>query len=177
MNEQETWRDIPGYEGYYQVSDLGRVKALVRKKRTRSGGFFWLKESIKEPYPQSDGYLQIGLNKDGKKSHFLLHRLVGMAFISGDWSLEINHIDFNRANCRVDNLEWETRQGNVAYSHNNGRYEFKEERGLTKLKTSDVIEIRTLSGLVPRKTLAERYGVTVPTIGQIQLRNAWKHVA
>lgn len=176
MNEVETWKDIPGYEGHYQVSDLGRVKALARQKRNK-GGYFWIGESMKRPYPQSDGYLQVGLSRDGKKKSYLLHRLVGIAFIPGDTSLEINHKDFVRTNCRADNLEWATHVDNVDYSLKNGRFEFKEQRGLTKLKKSDVIEIRTLSGLIARKVLAKRYGVTVPSIGQVQLGNSWKHVA
>lgn len=175
---EEIWKDIPGYEGYYQVSNLGRVKALVRKKNGRGGGFFWLPESIKQPYPQSDGYLQIGLSKDGSKSSFLLHRLVALAFIPGDSSLEVNHKDFVRTNCRADNLEWATRLENVDYSHKSGRYLKKFERGVkTKLTASDVLEIRTLRGLVKHTVLAKRYGVSVGTISCTQRGVYWKEVA
>lgn len=177
MGETEQWKDIPGYEGYYQVSNLGRVKGLPRKKRQWHGGYFWLKETIKQPYPQSDGYLQIGLSKDGTKTNFLLHRLVGEAFIPGDTSLEINHIDFDRKNCRVDNLEWETRQGNVEHSFVNGRYNDKDRRGLTKLKRSDVIEIRRLHGIMPIIEIAPKFGISVGTTSQIINRHIWKHVA
>lgn len=175
---EEIWKPIPGYEGYYEISNLGRVKSLPVPKPTRNGGFFLTKEAIKKPYPQADGYLQIGLSKQGKKKSYLLHRLVGLAFIPGDTSLEINHKDFNRQNCRADNLEWATRLDNVDYSFRNGRYSGKYERGVkTKLKTSDVIEIRCLAGLVTQPKLAERYGVSVSAIGCIIRRIAWKHVA
>ena len=175
---EEIWKPIPRYEGYYDVSNRGRVKALARQKRTRWGGFFWLKESIKEPYAQSDGYLQVGLNKDGKKTSHLLHRLVALAFIPGDTSLEVNHKDFVRTNCRADNLEWATRQENVGYSHKNGRLDFKYERGVkTKLTSSDVIELRTLRGLVSQPTLSERYGISVTTVSCIQRGIYWKHIA
>jgi hypothetical protein len=166
-NEIEIWKDIPGYEGYYQISNLGRVKGLPRPKRLSSGGFTMLVETIKKPHYQSDGYLQIGLSKDGKKGSFLLHRLVGFAFLEGDQSLEINHKDFNRDNCRADNLEWATRVENVDYSQRNKRYEGKYFRGLAKLSPEQVIEIRTIGRLIPRKTLAERYAVTCQTIGAI----------
>lgn len=178
MSDEEIWKDILGYEGYYQVSNLGRVKALRRKKATRWGNYFWLKETIKSPYPQEDGYLQIGLSKDGKKTNFLLHRLVGLAFIPGDTSLEINHIDFDRKNCRADNLEWETRQGNVEHSYSNGRYSQKAQRGVkTKLSVSDVVAIRTARGLITHEELSKKYGVSVGSISCIQRRVYWKHVA
>lgn len=177
MEPVEEWRDIAGYEGYYQVSNLGRVKGLPRKKYGRSGSFFWLKETIKNAYPQADGYLQIGLSKDGTKTNYLLHRLVGVAFIPGDTSLEINHIDFDRTNCRVDNLEWETRQGNVEHSYVNGRYNFKEERGITKL-TSDIVRKIRREGETERSVvLAQRYGVTNVTINAVKRRAIWAHVA
>ncbi len=173
----EEWRDIPGYEGFYAVSTFGRVKRLARQRIGTRNNLVIIKERIKEPYPQEDGYLQIGLSKNGKKTSFLLHRLVGITFIPGDHSLEINHKDFERTNCRVGNLEWETRQGNVDYSHKNGRFLFKEARGITKLSTSDVIEIRTIGRLVSRKILSERYGVTTTNIGAIQRGLLWRHVA
>lgn len=173
METEEQWRDIVGYDGYYQVSNMGRVKGLPRLKRAKNGGSFWLKETIKQAYPQSDGYLQIGLSKDGKKKSYLLHRLVGLAFISGDASLEINHIDFDRANCRASNLEWSTHQDNVQHSHAAGKYK-NNRTGKTKFSISGVIEIRTLFGLVKNSILAERYDTSYQNIISIGKEKTWK---
>lgn len=178
METQEQWKDIPGYEGYYEISNLGRVKALARQKATKWGGYFWTKEHIKKSYPQSDGYLQIGLSRDGTKKNHLLHRLVGIAFIPGDSSLEINHIDFDRTNCRASNLEWETRLGNVDYSLKNGRYNNKFGRGIVVKLTPDCVrEIRESRGIIKHTDLAKKYGVSVGTISCIQRGVYWKWIA
>lgn len=172
---EEIWKDIPEYEGYYQVSNRGHVRSVTRQKRTRFDSYFWIKGCPKRPHTQADGYLQIGLSKDGTKKSYLLHRIVACAFIPGDTSLEVNHKDFNRKNNCVENLEWVTRIENVDYSHRNGRLLRKYERGVkTKLNLSQVIEIRKLRYVVDQKTLSKRFDVSVGTVSCIQRGVLWK---
>lgn len=123
---QEIWKDIDGYEGYYQISNLGRVKSLSRKIYKSNGEFYRTKtEKIKVPKTTKDGYNAITLSVNCKNKTFSIHSLVANAFIvkpnSKDF-LEINHIDANRKNNNVDNLEWVTHKENVAHSVALGNY-------------------------------------------------------
>lgn len=109
----EEWRDIKGYEGLYQVSDLGRVKSLNYNKTGE--------ERLMKPYKISkkseNTYYLIQLHKDGKKYRKRVHRLVAEAFIPNPNGLpDINHKDENGLNNRVDNLEW----CNAKYNNNYG---------------------------------------------------------
>ena len=109
----EIWKDISGYEGLYQVSNLGRVKSLPRKgTRTR-------KERILKELT-SRKYLSINLYKDGQLKTFTIHRLVAEAFIENTNNLpEVNHKDENKLNNIADNLEWCTRSYNINYKNRN----------------------------------------------------------
>lgn len=105
----EIWKDIVGYEGLYQVSNLGRVKSLNYGK---SG-----KEGLLKPKTRKNGYLEIGLRKEKKSKYILVHRLVALAFVDGyEEGLVVNHIDENKQNNVWTNLEWVTSQYNVQYS-------------------------------------------------------------
>ena len=98
---KENWRDIKGYEGLYKVSNLGRIKSIRNN--------IYLKPNL-----QSNGYLRISLSKNGKVQYKNIHRLVAEAFIKNDNEYPIiNHIDGNKLNNNVDNLEW------CSYQHNN----------------------------------------------------------
>ena len=102
----EVYKDIPGYESLYQVSNLGNVKSLK-----------FGKEVILSPGMRNDGYLLVNLWKNGEKKGFLVHRLVAQAFIPNPFNYPvINHKDHNRQNNNVENLEWCTAQYNVEYS-------------------------------------------------------------
>lgn len=106
---KEEWRNIKGYEGKYQVSNLGRVKSL----NYRQTG----KEKIMNPGLLRKGYLGICLCKNGKQIPVKIHRLVAETFLPNPNNLPvINHIDENPANNRIDNLEFCTIKYNVDYS-------------------------------------------------------------
>ena len=95
----EIWKDIEGYEGLYQVSNLGRVKSL-KVSKIKS-------ERIRKSYQQSSGYISIVLCKNGKVTNHKIHRLVANAFIDNPDNLpEVNHMDEDKTNNCVDNLEW-----------------------------------------------------------------------
>jgi hypothetical protein len=103
----EIWKDIKGYEGIYQISTLGNIKSSPRKGT--KGGLLNASED-------KDGYLCIGLNKNGKRKTFKVHRLVAMTFIPNIFDLqEVNHKDENPSNNHVENLEWCTNEYNVRY--------------------------------------------------------------
>ena len=104
---KEIWKDIEGYEGLYQVSNLGRVKSLPKQKRF--GEILLKQNTIK-------GYKRVCLSKNNVQKYYLVHRLVAHAFISNLENKEqINHKDENKKNNCVNNLEWCDRKYNLNY--------------------------------------------------------------
>ena len=107
----ETWKAIAGFEGLYEVSNLGRVKSLK-----------YGKEKILKPGKNIRGYLQVGLCKDGYLKHLFVHRLVAKAFIPNTQGLEtVNHKDEVKTNNIVSNLEWMSIADNINYGTHNKR--------------------------------------------------------
>ena len=107
MNEE--WRDIEGYEGLYQVSNLGRVKSLRDKNNKK-------RELILKPKTMRNGYLKVDLCKNGKQKTFTVHRLVATVFISNPKNFPVvNHKDENKLNNNISNLEWCTVLYNNCY--------------------------------------------------------------
>lgn len=115
MNE-EIWKDIEGYEGLYQVSNMGRVRSLDSKDRL--GRF--KKGKIKNAVNNGTGYLVVNLKKDAQQKMITVHRLVAEAFIENPESKRcINYIDGNKRNNKVENLEWCTHAENMYHAYKN----------------------------------------------------------
>ena len=112
--KNENWKAISGYEGLYEVSDMGRVKSL---NYNHTG-----KEKILKPKKSHCGYLNVNICKDGHAKSVRIHRLVATAFISNPNNLEtINHKDEDKTNNTVDNLEWMSQKDNNNYGTHNKR--------------------------------------------------------
>lgn len=110
---KEMWKDIPGYEGLYQVSNLGNIRSL---KYAGGNKVKLLKQAT------TNGYKQVQLSKNGKGKNHLVHRLVAIAFIPNPNNLPVvNHKDENPSNNNVDNLEWCTQEYNINYGTRNER--------------------------------------------------------
>ena len=108
---EEKWRDIPGYEGLYQVSDLGRVRSLDRVKehypRERKAYTKFMEGRILKPYCDPRGYRFVGLHTNNKREKFLIHRLMAMAFIENpEYYRDVVFKDGDRSNLVIDNLMW-----------------------------------------------------------------------
>jgi hypothetical protein len=107
---KEIWKDIEGFEGLYQVSNLGRVKSFDttdKLGRIRKG-------RVLKPHRHPQGYLLVTLCKNGKHKNHKTHRVVAQAFIPNPENKpEVNHIDENKTNNNVNNLEWSTRKENL----------------------------------------------------------------
>lgn len=126
MNKEEIWKPIKGYEEFYAVSNLGKVKSLK-----------YGKEKILKPR-KVKGYLYVALCKDGKVKNFRVHRLVAEAFIPNPMGLpEINHKDEVKNNNCVENLEWSTREHNINYGS-------RTERTSKPVEASKFPDFRTI---------------------------------
>ena len=118
---QEVWKDIEGYEGLYQISNLGRVKSLERNKKHSYNGIAHLKEKILKPL-NINNYQRVILRKENNPKNKFIHRLVAEAFISNPNNYPyINHKDENPKNNIVSNLEWCTHKYNMNYGTINQR--------------------------------------------------------
>lgn len=127
----EEWRDIEGYEGIYQVSNMGRIKSLERKVNIGNGKQRKVRERIMRLKDNQKGYLHVDLSVNGCAKTYKVHRLVAIAFIDNPDNLaEVNHIDEIKSNNRADNLEWVTKIDNFYYGTGQARaVRNRKERG------------------------------------------------
>lgn len=114
---EEIWKPIEGYDGLYEISSYGNVKALQRTFISGRGLIQTYPEHLMNLEKTKCGYLRCSLCKDGKHKRFLVHRLVAKSFIENPNNYpEINHIDEDKTNNHLENLEWITSRNNVVYS-------------------------------------------------------------
>lgn len=117
---QEIWRDVIGYEGLYQVSDKGNVKSLdiMRNGKTKK---YLIKGQVLKKSITNWGYHRAALYKDRKRQYFKVHRLVAIAFIdNSEDKPQVNHIDGDKLNNNLNNLEWSTRIENMQHARTTG---------------------------------------------------------
>jgi hypothetical protein len=116
----EIWRDIQGYEGYYKISNYGNIISYEKKYWIKLNNSYGIKKEIKMKLRiKNNGYESITLYKNTKKKYCLVHRLVAMTFIPNPENKpQINHIDGNKQNNHVNNLEWCTLSENVLHAFN-----------------------------------------------------------
>lgn len=118
---EEVWKSILGYEGMYEISNLGRIRSLDRYVQYPRYKCF-VKGRIIKPCVCKNGYYEAHLHMNGKRKAYLLHRLVASAFIHNPDNLpEVNHKDENPSNNCADNLEWCTSKYNANYGTRNER--------------------------------------------------------
>lgn len=177
----EIWKDIKGYEGLYQVSDLGRVRSLDRtvinslgRRTFKKGQLFKCKPS------KSSGYVRIKLSKKGIKKYFSVHRLVAEAFKPNpEGKPEVDHINSNKSDNRAVNLEWCTRSENSLRAYQTwSNTSIGEGHHLTLLTSGQVLEIVGLldSTNMTQKQIAKKYGVSISNIKSIHRGTTWNHV-
>lgn len=151
------WKDIVGYEGYYQVSDTGQIKSVGRiVYRKGHGGFKTVKEKVLPTYFDNNGYQIAFLSKNGMRKTVKVHRLVAFAFIPVvDNKTYVNHKDGDKSNNKVDNLEWCTCSENIQHADKIGLR--KCASGENNPKSKKVIDTST--------------GIIYPSISQAAVKN------
>ena len=174
----EEWRDVPGYEGLYQVSNLGRVRSLDRVVRhSRNASITRLRRG-KILRPAHNSYLTVILYKDKHEKNALVHVLVLESFVSiRPLGLVANHIDGHKHNNILSNLEWITQQENAMHAIEKGLTPIGKQRSTAKANEAQVNKIRHLFASGVRfARLSEQFGLTRETIRDIVRRRSWKHV-
>ena len=167
---KEEWRDIPGYEGLYQVSDMGNVKSLNYRRSGKSG--------LLSPRSIGQGYLSVELFKNGVSQKMRVHRLVLLAFV-GPSPLPVDHKDWNITNNRLDNLRYCTASENN--SHKRPYQKMKVVNGKkavqAKLNADQVTTIKKLLRDGERKTdIAKKFDVSFTCIWHIAVGKNWSWV-
>lgn len=173
-NIQEVWKPIPDFEGFYEVSNMGRIKSLERKEKLNPfGRKSIIKERILAPGVNT-GYLRVGLVKDGARTSIYIHRAVALAFIQNtEKKNQVNHKDGNRQNNIVDNLEWVSNSDNQIHSYR----VLQNTPPATKLSKDEVIKIRELrnEGWL-MKDIAQRFKIDESHVSRICSKKIWRYV-
>lgn len=170
---KEIWKTIPGYEKFYQASDLGRIKRLISHRCK--------KERILKSKETKDKYLQITLHKNGLRKNYLVHRLMLETFIGPrPEGMECRHLDGNPSNNKLNNLEWSTHKINMKdiIKHKTFVNNFLgSKHWKSKLTEQNIPEIRKLH--LEGKSdgeIAKIYKVSKVTINNIINKKIWKHI-
>lgn len=167
--ENEEWRNVVcasellDIGSVYQVSSLGRIRPIGS-------------DVLKQTPLKGRGYLVVGLTVSGWNKNFRVHRLVAETFIGSPPApdSQVNHINGDKGDNRVDNLEWSSPRENTVHAVTTGLIT-SETR--SKLSTTDVLEIKRLRAAgIKRRIVAEQFAVSVHNIKAIDLRKSWKHL-
>lgn len=176
----EQWKKIEEFNYEYEISSYGRIRSVENVIVRGNGWKYTRKSKILKP-SGSGGYLRGAVCVNKKMIPYKIHRLVALAFIpNNENKKEVNHIDGNKLNNHVENLEWCTRQENIEHCIlNKLQKPFKgEEIGNSKLLEFQVIEIRNKfkPRVYSRTKLAKEYNVSEATIKDILYKRTWIHL-
>lgn len=178
----EIWKDVIGYKGLYQVSNLGNVKSIVGIRLDKRGRFYKMPVKILKPQWDRGGYFHVSLYKNKKVSHKLIHKLVLEAFVSpcptGYYG---NHKDGNRTNNNLDNLEWCTPGENNLHAFRVLKRKpvcvSGEKNWNAKITNGDVMLARQLrkSGFTYQQ-IADKLGIVKSHAKRVVDGDSWKHI-
>jgi hypothetical protein len=169
----EIWKDIKGFEGKYQISNTGKLLIV----NYRNSG----KSQVANSNVGKDGYHRVYLNVGYTKA-YLVHRLVATHFLAApeiEDKKQVNHIDGNKSNNNVTNLEWVNAYENTAHAIRAGLFNNSgENSGQAVLEESDVVVIRKMlkTGKITQRKLADVFNVSPMTISLIEQGKTWKEI-
>ena len=176
----ECWRPVKGYEGRYEVSDLGRIRSIqrtIRKSSKSRSSYDYTVPARMMRQPLRAGYPSVTLYRDAVKVRESVHRIVAAAFLGAvSDGLVVCHIDGDRRNNRASNLRLDTPAANSADMISHGKSLVGTRNHLAKLTPDAVRVIRASRGVLTQKQLAARFGVSKAAIGYVQRGSAWRHI-
>ena len=164
QNYKEIWKDIPEYEGVYQVSNLGRVRSLK-----------WGKQRILKGGKNPKGYSLASLCKDGNVITNKIHRLVMLAFV-GESDLQVNHKNGAKSDNRLENLEYCTSSENTQHAYDTGLMARGENHHRSKLTRACAKRIKYGHQGLTQQAIAEIYGIAQSKVSDIRSGKIWKHI-
>lgn len=161
----EKWKEIKGYEGLYEVSDLGRIKSLGRWCKSKNGSEQFKKPKILVQEITIFGYCRVRLfDKEGKAKHYPVHRIVASAFI-GECDLQVNHINEIKTDNRVSNLEYCTAKENCNHGSRNKRLSDSKIGKNTRPVIQKTKDGRTVKQFASRAEAEKETGIDARHIG------------
>jgi hypothetical protein len=167
----ENWKPIPGFEGFYSVSNLGRIRSEFRIVPREGRGNLTIKEKIIKT-PPTKGYPKFNANMNGIPTQFFVHQVVMLAFkgppLPGQ---EVRHKNGDRGDARLDNLEYGTRTENIADAKRYGTFPVGEKRPGAKINR-EIARI-IIQSEETAYVIAERYGIDHGTVEHIRNRRLW----
>lgn len=182
----ELWSSVIDFEGQYEISNCGQFKYVpktIKRFRKDTQKEYVVNINGKASYGSisKKGYLIVKLWKDKKSKSIPVHRLVAQAFIPNPLNLpQVNHIDGNKQNNHVSNLEWCDNSHNIKHAYKNGLINRKgENQNTCKIKESDVIELREFYKNNPKALLSiysVKLNLTKTSISRIINRKSWTHI-
>lgn len=176
----EIWKPIPEYEGFYEVSNIGRVRSLDRfvpSKKSLSGKRF-APGTVLRPATKNNGYLQISLAREKHRKYISVHRLVAMAFISEiPEGMHVCHNDGDKANNKLSNLRIDTPSGNQLDKLKHGTAILGQNVHTSKLTESQALQIFEMLKAGERtNSIAKRFKVSRQIVNDIKSGKTWKHL-
>lgn len=168
---KEVWRPIPGFEGFYSVSDHGNIRSETREVRHSARATKVFKgQPISQTF--ANGYLCVGLYKHGKVVFRSVHTLVMLAFKGPKpEKMQVAHFDGVRTNNRFSNLRYDTPKGNSADRVRHGTLVHGEKSHFARLSNEQVLKIR--ADTRSYSAIAQEYGVCINTVGGIFRKESW----
>lgn len=173
----EIWRPLVDLEKYYEVSTFGNVRSLDRYVKQKNGRRTFYPAKIKKQHEDKDGYLYTNITGDNIKTKVAVHRLVACTFIPNLKKLpQINHINGDKKDNRVENLEWCTPRENALHAYKTGLASNKGENNAnSKLNWEKVNIIREMyaTGNFLYKELGEQFGISGEQVSNIVREKSW----
>jgi len=176
----EEFRDVPGYEGIYQVSDLCRMKTLSRKVKLPSRNCYRQLKTKIMSLSVNSGYLQASLHKDGISEIIRVHVLVGIVFIPNPYKLPfLNHKNGIKIDSRKNNLEWCTHLENMQHAFRTGLVPNGERNHKAKLTDEQVKVMKRLFRINPKtnqSAVARKLNISRSVVNAIYKNRKWKYI-
>lgn len=177
----EIWKDILGFENYYQISNFGNVRSKDRLVKSKNNSFAKKIGKIKKA-AITNGYKTVLLSKENTEKGIGIHRLVALHFIPNPLNKkEVNHIDDNKLNNDLSNLEWATSSENSKHSYDNGLQISRKgsKHHFAKINELDVLNMFILfKNGISKKDISKQFShISYSSVCRILKGKTWKHTS